>query len=355
MNKVRLGVVGCGVIGRMHAAAAAQDPNIDLVALADLDQTRTRSLAEELDVPSVYKNGRALVDRGDVDAVVLALVTSLRSRIACHALRLGKHVLLEKPPALNVAQIRRYMALQGDRVVGCCSSRLSFLDGARAAREIVARGDLGELRVVRCRGISAIGPINEGWTPPAWRVSHKLNGGGFLVNWGVYDLDYLMHVTDWQLEPETVLAQAWPIAAPYAAGRVDPASDAENHVIVHIRCRNGAVISLERGEAIAIPDENCWQVTGEHASLRLQMVSSQAEPTVVLDRADPVTGLSSEVILESPGRDVQHEMPVRDFAAAIREGRQPQTDLRKALRIQHIIDAVYKSVRTGRAVSVPVL
>ena len=352
MKSVKIGIVGCGIIGRLHAAAAAQDPDIDLVALADLDQARARALAEEFDVPDVYSSGRALIDRGEVDAVVLALITGQRSRVACHALRHEKHVLLEKPPALNAAQIRRYMSLQGDRVVGCCSARLSFLDGARAAREIVARGELGEIRVVRCRGISAIGPVNEGWTPPAWRVSHKLNGGGFLVNWGVYDLDYLMHVTDWQLEPETVLAQAWPIAEPYAAGRVHPASDAENHVILHIRCRNGAVIVLERGEAVAMQDENCWQVTGEHASLHLQMTGTGDAPTVILDRADPATGLTTETVLENPGVDVQHQMPIRDFAAAIREGRQPQTDLQKALRIQQILDAVYRSARSGRAVRV---
>ena len=292
------------------------------------------------------------MDDPEIDAVVLAVITGIRAPLARRALRRGKHVLLEKPPAMNAAQIRRYMKLQGDRVVACCSSRLSFLDGDREARRVFESGILGEIRLVRCRGISAVTPVSGDRQPPPWRVSHKLNSGGYLVNWGVYDLDYLMHVTAWTLEPEVVLAQTWPIAPNLAKGRVAPDSDADTHAALFIRCRNGAVITFERGESVALQSEDTWQITGARGSLRLRMVSSGEGPVVALDTAHPETGVKTEVILQDPGKDIQHQMPVRDFAAAIREGHPPQTDLRKALVIQKIFDAVYRSARTGRAVHV---
>ena len=352
MGKLRFGIIGCGVIGHHHIAAAAAEEGIELVAVADLDERLASDAAAHYGISKTYGNGEKLIDDGAIDAVVLAVITGVRAPLAYRALRRGKHVLLEKPPAMNAGQIRRYMRLQGDRVVGCCSSRLSFLDGARAARRIFDRGDLGHIRIVRCRGIRAVSPRRENWTPPAWRVSHRLNSGGYLVNWGVYDLDYLMHVTGWTLEPETVLAQTWPIAPDLAAGRVAPGSDAETHVALTIRCRCGAVIMLERAESAAMQSEDTWQITGERGSLRLRMVPAGEGPIVTIDTADPVTGLQSEVVLKEPGGNIQHTMPVRDFAAAIRKGRPPQTDLRKALVMQKIFDAVYRSARTGRAVRI---
>jgi predicted dehydrogenase len=351
-KKIGLGIIGCGVIGRHHLTAASTDPGIELVAVADLDETLVSQAAEKFAVPRVYNDGASLIDDPEIDAVVLAVITGVRAPLAYRALRKGKHVLLEKPPALNAGQIRRYMKLQGDRVVACCSSRLSFLDGAVAARRVVENGNLGEIRIVRCRGIRAVAARNDGWQPPSWRVSHRLNGGGYLVNWGVYDFDYLMHVTGWKLEPEWVLAQTWPVAPALANGRVAPGSDAETHAAIFIRCSNGAVITLERGEAVAMEGENIWQITGDRGSLRLRMVPGGDGPVVTLDTAHPETGLSTEVILADPGADIQHQMPVRDFAAAIRERRSPHTDLRKALTIQKILDAAYRSSRIGRAVRV---
>ncbi len=352
MKPVRLGIIGCGVIGGHHIAAAAAHDGIDLVAVADLDESLASKAASKFGVPKSYPNGAKLIDDPEIDAVVLAVITGIRAPLARRALRQGKHVLLEKPPAMNAAQIRRYMKLQGDLVVACCSSRLSFLDGAREARRVFESGILGEIRLVRCRGISAVAPVRENSRPPPWRVSHKLNSGGYLVNWGVYDLDYLMHVTDWTLEPEVVLAQTWPIAPNLAKGRVAPDSDAETHAALFIRCRNGAVITFERGESVAMPGEATWQITGERGSLRLRMVPRGEGPVVTLDTAHPDTGLNTKVILQDPGEDIQHQMPIRDFAAAIREGRPPRTDLRKALVIQKIFDATYRSARIGRAVHV---
>jgi predicted dehydrogenase len=109
---------------------------------------------------------------------------------------------------------------------------------------------------------------------------------------------------------------------------------------------------FERGEAVSMQGEDTWQITGEQGSLRLRMVPRGEGAVVTLDTANPETGLETSVVLEDPGEDVQHLMPVRDFAAAIREKRAPQTDLCKALVIQKIFDAVYRSARTGRAVRV---
>jgi len=340
------------VIGRYHAEATRSAADADLVAVADLDVAKAKQIGEDLGVAKVYRSGAALIRDPEVDAVVLALPTGIRARLANIALRAGKHLLLEKPPAMSASQIRNYARLKGDAVVGCCSSRFTFTEGARAARECVERGDIGTLRVVRCRGIFGVEPRIPDYRPPAWRVRNALNGGGFLVNWGIYDLDYLMHITGWLLQPETVLAQAWPIAPDLAEGRVHPDSDAENHVVLMIRCKCGAVLLLERGEAVAMRNETAWQICGDRGSLHLKMTLQTDMPTVTIDTVDPGGALKSTTIFQGPGEDQVNTMPVLDFVAAVREGRQPRTDLQKALVLQKILDATYKSARTGKAVQI---
>jgi predicted dehydrogenase len=347
-----LGIIGCGVIGRYHAAAAERAAGADLAAVADLDPEKARQVGEAHGVARRYASGSALIRDPDVDAVVLALPTGLRVRDANRALRAGKHLLIEKPPAMNASQIRNYMRLQGNAVIGFCSSRYTFTEGAELARKCVERGDIGSPRVVRCRGIFAAGPGDPDGCPPAWRVRHSLNGGGFLVNWGIYDLDYLMHVTGWLLQPETVLAQTWPIPPDLAQGRVHPDSDAECHVVLTIRCKCGAVLVLERGEAVAMKGETAWQITGDRGSLRLQMTRQLESPTIVLDTADPDRGVTSTTIFQGPGEDPVNTMPVLDFVDAVRQGRRPRTDLQKALILQNILDATYKSAKTGKAVQI---
>ena len=108
MKPVRLGIVGCGVIGGHYIAAAAAHDGIDLVAVADLDESLASKAASKFSVPKSYPNGANLIDDPEIDAVVLAVITDARAPLACRALRRGKHVLLEKPPAMNAAQIRRY-------------------------------------------------------------------------------------------------------------------------------------------------------------------------------------------------------------------------------------------------------
>lgn len=352
MPRIRVGLIGCGVIGRFHATSAVGDPNIDFAAVADVVADAAQNMAQEFGVAKVYSSGEQLLNDPDIDAVVLALITSVRTPLAYTALRAGKHVLLEKPSAANADDLRQMMDMRGDRIVGVCSSRFAFLDSAKTARQIVESGRLGAIRIVRCRGLHGAKPPREGFVPPPWRVSHRLNGGGYLVNWGIYDLNYMMEATAWSLRPRTVMAQTWPIAEHLAAGRVDPDSDAETHGIIMVRCEGGEIITHERGEFLSVDEDFDWQIVGERGSLSLWMLPGNDGPYVVEYATDAENGLTRHVVQDQPGDNISNLMPIRDFCDAILHRRPPKTDLEKALVMQQVIDAAYESARTGKAVQI---
>ena len=272
-NPLRVGIIGCGTIGAVHAEAAAASDQIELVAVADVQRELAEKTAAAHTVETVYSSGAALLADARVEAVVLALPACFRIELGIQALRAGKHLLTEKPVARSADEVRRLISVQGDRVAACCSSRFQFLESTRTVTDWIGQGKLGALRLLRCRAISPAGPAPE--TPaPAWRLSRELNGGGILVNWGCYDLDYLLGISGWRLRPQTVLAQSWRVPSTFA-DTVAPASDAETHITGLVRCADGIALTYERGEYTAAQAEASWEVIGEAGSLRLWMTPAQ--------------------------------------------------------------------------------
>lgn len=349
MKKVRLGVIGCGAMGARHVAAAQVSDCLEVVAVADTLPERAQEVAAAHGVAKVFSDGAWLLEDALVEAVVVALPTAIRSPLALEAFRRGKHVLLEKPAAMNVRELEQLVAEQGGLIGACCSSRFRSLPSAQKAVEFLSTEALGTIRSLVMREFQQAGPRPQK-ERPAWRLSRSLNGGGILVNWGVYDLDYMLGLTGWSFRPVWALAVAWPVA-PMLSGHVHPNSDAETHITGLVRGMDGSVLQIERAESAALRSENAWQIVGTNGSLRLQLRTGEGK-TIVHDFLDGEKGLQSEVIWEGDedGSGLT-PAPLLDFANAIRERRPPLTTLEQSLHIQRIVDALYASADQGKPVS----
>ncbi len=351
MEPVKLGIIGCGVIGSGdHLPRATKSPLVDLVAVSDLIEERVKTAAEKYNIPAVYSSGSELLDDDNVEAVVLAMPARERTPLAYEALEKGKHVLLEKPVARNVGEVEKIMALRGDRVVGVCSHRFAFNPHAEAAAKCVASGVLGKIRVVRFRAVLGVSGKPRTGLPP-WRQNMDMNGGGILVNWSCYDLDYLMSITGWQLRPRLVTAKWWPVD-PKLSAYVAPGSDADAHYMAFIVCDDGIVLNMERAEMSSTVTDQAWEIIGSEATLRLPMCPQKGKPNaVILDRADPAEGIISETIWEEGQGELSGNV-MEDFVLAIREGREPKTNLERGLLMQKITDAIYASSAKGEAIPI---
>lgn len=350
MKKVKIGVIGCGVIGKMHAKAAAESPLMELVAVADTRQELAAEIGKEYGAGSVYGNAGDLLKHPEVEAVVLAIPTLGRTKIALEAFEKGKHVLVEKPAGFNASEVEAMIRARGKLIAGCCMSRFRYYESYKAISGFMEGGGLGRLREVHCRVFKAAGEAPK-QTPPAWRQSKELNGGGILTNWGCYDLDFLLGITGWTLKPRLVLAQTWKVP-PLLSGHVSENSDAESHYSAFIRCEDDTVITLERGEYSPIRNEESWQLIGEKGALRLDMLYKEGKE-VYFDAVDPERGVVSSILWK--GDDPLEPVfsgPIANFAESILENRQPRTSLENALLIQKITDAVYRSAEENCAVEI---
>ncbi|MGF1447965.1 MAG: Gfo/Idh/MocA family protein [Opitutales bacterium] len=354
VKPVSFAVIGCGVIGRMHLKAGAKAPQVNLAAVADVNGDAAQNAATEYGVARATTSAQELFDDPAIEAVVLALPTNIRASLAQAAFRAGKHVLIEKPAAMSAAELESILALQGDRVGGCCSCRPHTLSTTKAARAFVASGALGQLRLLHCRASVPAGPP-PGSPPPVWRLRRDLNGGGILVNWGVYDLDFLLGMAGWSLEPEVAFGAHF-LMPPDLLAHQAPGSDAETHAVGCVRFKGGAVLHFERGERVPASMENTWAITGDRGTVRLTssipgMGMLNPQDPVYHDRIDPEKGVQTSVLHHDPdSQEDNHDPgPIVDFAEAIQQGRPPLTTLENALTLTRITDALYRSAASGRS------
>lgn len=352
MEPVKIGVIGCGVIGSRNLESAQASDLCEVVAAADLRIERRQWAAKEAKVPRVYEEGRDLIDNDEeVEAVIIAFPAGVRGAMAMRALARGKHVLLEKPVAMNALEVQTLMEWAGDDLkVGCFSGRYRGYESAQVATEFVTCGGLGEIREIFFRCFRPGGPPT-GNEPPPWRESFAQNAGGILTNWSCYDLDHVLGICGWTFRPRTVLAQIWRCAEQFRHA-VAPESDADAHFTALAIGEDGTALNIERAEFAAHEQNEVWEIVGDRGTLYLQMLATGERELVYDDGGNAEDGVVRKSLWKGDDRaGGGTPWVIDDWARAIREGGQPMTTLENSLVLAQITDAIYESARTGKAVS----
>lgn len=183
---IRLGIIGCGrVAEERHLPPLLSLPEFRVVATADLDSVRCDRLAQRLGAALKCNDYRAVLDRSDVDAVAVLTPTSSHAEVGIAALEAGKHVLVEKPLALTLADCDRFIAAERhSRCTVVVGFNLRWHRLVRRARRFLGTGALGPIKAVR----SVYTHNRLGDTAPDWH--RKLaSGGGVCFNEGVHHFD----------------------------------------------------------------------------------------------------------------------------------------------------------------------
>jgi predicted dehydrogenase len=176
-------IVGCGLIGQKRSRALA---GARLVACADVDRVRADALARTTPNAVACDDWREAVAHPDVSVVIVATTNDVLAPIAAHALRSGRHVLVEKPAGRSVEEIDEVRAAAFDGGILCrVGFNHRYHPALRKAREIVDEGALGPLMFVR-------GRYGHGGRPGydrEWRADPVRAGGGELIDQGVHLID----------------------------------------------------------------------------------------------------------------------------------------------------------------------
>jgi myo-inositol 2-dehydrogenase/D-chiro-inositol 1-dehydrogenase len=181
MEKVNVGVIGVGRIGRLHARNLKyQIPGIRLLAVADVFEKSAREVASQLEIPIAEKDYRVLLENKDIDAVVICSSTDTHAQIISEAAEAGKHIFCEKPIALDLYKIDQAIAaVKKFGVKLQVGFNRRFDPSFKKAKELVVKGAIGTPHLVR---ISSRDP-----EPPP--ISYVKVSGGIFLDMMIHDFD----------------------------------------------------------------------------------------------------------------------------------------------------------------------
>lgn len=186
---MRFGVIGTGEFTQScHVPGLRSHKQADVVALCGSDYRRARALADRLGISDVHTDYRELCSRDDLDGVTIATPNALHAPQALAAFRHGKHVLCEKPLALNLEQaVEMLNAAERSGKVHQVAFTFRYGYAVRELRRRVRRGDIGQPYYLRAQYDSWKGLLPD-WKA-GWREKKELAGGGILYDLGAHLFD----------------------------------------------------------------------------------------------------------------------------------------------------------------------
>lgn len=190
MAKLKVGVIGVGSISSMHINSYINNPNVELIALCDINEERLKEKALKYNIKNTFTDYREMLNMKDLDAVSICTWNNFHAPISIYALKKGKHVLCEKPLCMTVNEALEIqkVASETKKVMQVGFVR-RFASNTNTIKEFISHGDLGDIYYSKVSSIRRIG------NPGGWFADIERSGGGPLIDIGVHVIDiawYLM-------------------------------------------------------------------------------------------------------------------------------------------------------------------
>jgi len=325
-DKLSVGVVGAGTIARSHIKAIGSLDNIRLAAVMDPDGERARAEAGPRGARA-YEDLESLLADPGVEAVHVCSPHNVHGDQVVAAAGSGKHVLVEKPMALTLAECDRMIeAAESADVVLMVGQVMRHSPINLKAREMIAEGAIGTVGHQMRRRLSAFNPAGDNSTYGAWYMDLEVGGVCVLYCFGPHEYDML----HWYIGS--------PVVDVYARGtegsELYPGQkDTYSALLTH---QNGCVSALSQSVACGASAQD-HTIVGSNGSMAIT-----TQRLVVDGKEMPVTVGSGEAM----------ENQVREFASCCLEGRTPEASGKNVRHTMAVIEAAKQSADSGKPVLV---
>jgi UDP-N-acetyl-2-amino-2-deoxyglucuronate dehydrogenase len=351
-RKLRFGIIGCGVIGRIHAEAISSLPDAQLVAVADVIPKRAQELAEEFHV-TPYEDVQEMLAHEELDIVDIGTPSGQHGEHACQVMRSGRHVIVEKPMEIRRAAIDEMLRVQQETGMKMAViSQHRFDPVTRQLHDLVEEQAFG--RLVLGNAIIPWWRSQAYYDSGAWRGTWKLDGGGVLMNQSIHSIDLLQ----WLMGPvRSVFA--------YTDTLVHR-METEDVAVAVLRFANGALGTIaattgaypgvstrieiygDKGSAVIEDDQLSYLHLARDDREEVGPYGGGAPGK----RAQGTENADTSAAQDPAALAIRsHALQIEDMMRAIREDGTPLLDGYAAKHPVEIILAIYESARTHKEVT----
>ncbi len=345
-EKLQFGLVGCGVIGPLHAEAIASLPDAELRAVTDIVAQRAQRLVAKYGARAYTDLGEMLA-RERLDVVTVCTPSGMHGEHACQAMCAGCHVIIEKPMEIRLEAIDEMLRVQQERGVKLAViSQHRFDPASQRVRTLIDEGAFGRL---------ILGNAQIPWWRSQsyydsgdWRGTWRLDGGGVLINQSIHWVDLLQ----WLMGPVKSVAA-------YTDTLVHR-METEDVAVAVLRFAGGALGTItattgaypglatrleifgDQGSAVIEGDELGYLHLARDEKAAAGAYGSGARTSKT--DAEEISAASDPAALAMRG----HALQIADMIRAIRQDGTPLVDGYAARRPVEIILGIYEAARTGK-------
>ncbi|MGB9343312.1 Gfo/Idh/MocA family protein [Trichococcus sp.] len=362
MNKLKFGIIGCGGIanGKHFPALAKLSDKVEIVAFCDTVIERAEKAAKEYGTTDalVTEDYKALLAREDIDVIHVLTPNVSHSYITVDALEAGKHVMCEKPMAINYAEAKEMLdAAQRTGKKLTIGYQNRFRADSLATYDACSKGELGDIYFAKAHAIRRKGV-------PTWGVfpDKSKQGGGPLIDIGTHALD----LTLWYMnnyKPKSVLGSTYqklkdnPMANMFGPWNPDT-FETEDSAFGLIKMENGATIFLEAAWALNMINPKEAQVTlcGTEGGAEMFGKAFIDQGYVVFNKAahnqlEQTQPSDAGGVFGFEGATLeQRDAEAKQWVDAILNDTDPMVKPEQAIVVTQILEAIYKSAETGKVV-----
>ena len=348
-KNLRVGIIGIGAIGSFHAASYKASGAAEISAICDIDPKRLKQKAKELGVKQTYKDYHELLT-GDVEAVSICVGNALHREVAVAALQARKHILLEKPMAMDAAEAAKIVDAAGEAgtvvQIGMVNRQRSEV---QVLRDYIKAGYLGEIYHMRCvlirrRGIPGLG---------GWFTTKAASGGGPMIDLGVHWLDAAMWLSD-HWNPTSVSAMTYAkfgtdmenytyVNMWAGPTKLDGTCDVEDYSTGFVRFAEKATLSFDIAWAANTAEQNYVELVGDKGGARI----FTGEPLTIYTQHH---GRLADICPKFDEKANRFNVQAVKFLAACRGECPPEATAQQGLTVMKLIDAIYASGKQGKEI-----
>lgn len=346
---IKVGMIGAGAIADDHCRSINAYNGAEVTAIAEINTERRDAIQERHKIARSYAKWQDLVADKDLDAVAIGLPNALHAPVSIAALNAGKHVLLDKPFALNYAEAKKVVqTAKRKKKILMLGMNQRYRQDAQTLKTIVDRGELGEIYHGKAYWYRRAGSPKFG----TWFVNKQLSGGGCMLDIGVHYLDLALHLMgNW--EPVSVSGQVYTRFGNRGIGEGGWGKsdhnpklkfDVEDFATALIKFRNQATLELNVSWII-------HQEQGNRSNIELYGTEAGAglEPTKIFRHAKR-SGEYEAVIPQNVNIPHRYTNRQANWLDAIAGKDEPLCTVEQALVVQRILDAVYLSSSSGKEI-----
>lgn len=331
MKKTNIAVVGLGGIAQLvHLPILSKLNSVNIVAVSEVNKNRLKTVGNKFNVSNQYSDYKKMLAENDIDAVIIATPTKSHLEVSLEAINAGKHILIEKPIAVNYEEAKKINdAAKKAKVKAMVGMNFRFRPDAMLLKSMINGSELGDLFYIRC------GWSRKQSSEEKWFRKKTESGGGVLIDLGIMLLDLGIWFLDYP-----------PVKSVSVQTYSHKVKGVEDSAVGFLRFKNGSVINFEVS----------WSLHSEKDSFNLTAFGTEGtghlNPFRAYKRVDSAridytpTGSASTKNLYKKS----YENELKHFISSIRGNTPFLSSSEEAVTRMKLLEAIYESAKKEKEI-----